>query len=350
MQAGVKYRIRGGRRYIDRKEVQDLLSYLRLLSNPRNLSALKRSINTPSRGIGDKSQLALFKWIEKTNSDCLSKNHIPPTLLDYLYAINLLTEEDNQSNGEGEDDLESSLLDNGGDLDESLHASLAHSCPLTQREKRTLSKYSSVITKLHRLSLNTCLPLTDLVNTLLTTIDYRGYITQLSHNDSENEKERWENIVEILKTADRYSDKRNGNGNGNGGTSLENFIEYYDCFQTLSDGNGNDLGDKAEGESDDLVELMTIHASKGLEFDVVVISGAEEGVLPLTSDGNCEEEERRLAYVAITRAKSLLIITYREHLKRIRTNGSHYRMKTTPSRFLNPLKSIPATNCIWVKS
>jgi superfamily I DNA/RNA helicase len=337
MQAGVKYKIRGGRKYIDRKEVQDLLAYLRLMTNPRNLSALKRSINTPSRGIGEKSQLALFKWIEKTNSECFSKNHVPPTLLDYFYAINLLTETREEEEGDRE------ALENldSGDLDESLHASLAHSCPLNQREKRTLAKYSSIITQLHRLSRN--IPVTELVNTLITTIDYRDYITQLSNNDSDNETERWENVVEILKTAENYSKKQQNGENGDG-TSLESFVEYYDCFQTLSDGNEMD---KSES---DIVELMTIHASKGLEFDVVVVSGAEEGVLPLTNDGNCEEEEKRLAYVAITRAKSLLIITYREYLKRIRTNGSHYRMKSTPSRFLNSLKSIPTANCIWVKS
>ena len=339
MQAGVKYKIRGGRKYIDRKEVQDLLAYLRLIVNPRNLFALKRSINTPSRGIGEKSQLSLFKWIEKTNSECFTKNHVPPTLLDYFYAINLLTGAKEEEHGD-QDDLESNFPEIR-DLDESLHASLAHSCPLNQREKRTLAKYSSIITQLHKLSRN--ISLTELVNTLITTIDYRGYITQLSNNDRENEAERWENIVEILKTADGYSNQPNDEKGS--GTALENFIEYYDCFQTLSDGNEIDMP-----ESNEIVELMTIHASKGLEFDVVVISGVEEGVLPLTNDGNCEQEERRLAYVAATRAKNLLIITYREHLKRIRNNGSHYRMKATPSRFLNSLKSISPTSCTWVKS
>lgn len=331
MHAGVKYKVRGSKRYIDRKEVQDFIAYLRFLVNPRNQLALKRSINTPARGIGEKSQSSFFKWVDEVNLESARKNHVPPTLLDYFYAIKLLSDETSDETTSIDDEVTDGL-------DEMLHEKLAHSCPLNHRERRALLKYASLIIRLHQLSRNICL--SDLVNYLLTTLDYRGYIDQLSENDHENATERWGNILEVINTAERYSEK---NGE-NFGIDLENFIEYFDCFQ-------NSLEDiETKNPEIDTVELMTIHASKGLEFDVVVIAGVEEGVLPLTSDGNSEEEEKRLAYVAITRARNFLILSYRESLRKLRNNGSHYRMKTIPSRFLTPLKSLPPSTCVWVSS
>lgn len=334
MQAGVKYKIRGGKRYIDRKEVQVLLSYMRFIVNPRNMFALKNSINTPARGIGEKSQLALFKWIDDVNSEYHAKNHVPPTLLDYFYAIKLLSDESYA--GDQTIQVNTTDYEMTDGLDESLHNSLAHSCPLNQRERRALLKYASLIIQSHQMSKK--VPLTELVTFLLNNLDYREYINQLSENDQESAAERWRNVVEILNTAERYSEKTDSQF----GYSLENFIEYYDCFQHSLEENEND-----EPKAD-TVEMMTIHASKGLEFDVVVVAGVEEGVLPLTNAGNSEEEEKRLAYVAVTRAKSFLILTYRESLRKMRRNGSFYRLKTTPSRFLTPLKSLPSSTCVWV--
>jgi DNA helicase II / ATP-dependent DNA helicase PcrA len=337
MQAGVKYKIVGGKKFLERKEVKDLLSYLRLLVNPRNIPALKRSINTPARGIGEKSQLAFFKWVERTDSEYQGKSHIQPTLLDYFYALRLLTER----RGDLDDDQENNVcseFDLSDDLDERLHVSLAHSCPLNTREKRVLSKYALLITRLHQASRK--IQLTDLIDQLLTQVDYREYITQLSGNDPETISGRWGNVVEVIKTAERYS--VGWNGVGDGGSALANLVEYFDCFQSSFE------EENADETEDEIVQLMTIHASKGLEFDVVFISGVEEGVLPLTTKGISEEEEKRLAYVAITRAKSLLIITYRELLIQFRSNGSHYRFKSKPSRFLTPLKSLPSSTCSWV--
>jgi DNA helicase II / ATP-dependent DNA helicase PcrA len=333
MQADVKYKILGGRRFIERKEVKDLLSYFQLLANPRNTSALTRNINTPTRGIGETTQLSFFRWVERTNAEYQEKNYLPPTLLDYFYAIRLLTESAYH--------LETSEIDLSDDLDESLHVSLAHSCPLSKREKRVLSKYAVLIIQLHQASRK--IPLSGLINLTLTLLEYRMYLAQLSDNDTEMISERWASIVEIMKTAERYDAASQivGDGSGDGGSALSKLVEYYDCFQSIE-------GDDTEESKAEVVQLMTIHASKGLEFDVVFLSGAEEGVLPLTSREIDQEEERRLAYVAITRAKSLLIITYREQLTQFRSNGSQYRIKSKPSRFLDSLKSLPNSTCSWV--
>lgn len=378
-----KYKIRGNKKFIDRKEVQDILSYIRLLVNPRNVLSCQRNINSPSRGIGEKSQIAFFKWMEDSNQEFIQKNHIPPTIMDYLYALRFLSEHklsdgeinypinsdihhhnhnNNQSNmkNETDDDGDDDIIDNYNseqisEIDENLHLQLAHLCPLNQREKKVLSKYALLMTNLHQQSKR--IPLPELMNNLLTQIDYRNYLSQLNDNDPEIVADKWANIEQILHTAEKLTKNSNSSNSNNSNNSnnshskssvLDNFIEFYDSFSSASDEDLN----QSEIEEDGVVELMTIHASKGLEFDVVVLSGAEEGTLPIHSAAENEqiEEEKRLAYVAITRAKNILIITYRKLCSKIRSNGSHFRVKTSPSRFFTCLKTLPTSQCVWVHS
>lgn len=241
---GVPHRIIGGTRFFDRKEVRDMISYLSVINNPDDEIRLRRIINTPKRGIGDKtvdtaSQIA--QQVGETLFETISK------AADY---------------------------------------------PAISRAAQKLSVFTELISKYMKKNESGELSLSELYGQLLVEINYEAFIKA---DEPEKAEEKIENIHELSSMLQRYEEEAGEE------SSLSGFLEEVALFTDI---------DNYDKEADSVV-LMTVHAAKGLEFPVVFLPGWEEGVFPgnaVIYDPTQVEEERRLAYVAITRAREELYI------------------------------------------
>ncbi|MDJ0625072.1 MAG: 3'-5' exonuclease [Candidatus Caenarcaniphilales bacterium] len=265
----IAYRIYGGMRFYDRLEIKDLISYLRLVYNPKDSSALKRVINSPKRGVGA-STIAL---IEK-KSDSIG--------LSLFGAL-------------------SDLLDSG---------------ELGPKVTQAAHSFVELIDELVKDSQVLSVP-----EILKLVIQKTGYILALEALNTDEAQGRIDNIHELINVAQQFEEESEDK-------SLEAFLAQVALVGDSEMAKGN--------EEADSVTLMTIHSSKGLEFPFVFITGMEEGVFPhtraLADTNNAKEdleEERRLLYVAITRAEEKLYFTY---ARRRRLWGQ--REFAEPSRFL----------------
>ena len=265
----VPYRIVGGQRFYDRKEIKDALAYLRVIHNPNDSVSLKRIINVPARGIGN-------------------------TTLTKLEAETLLT-------------------------DSSLWEVLGNEQVLTEfgaRTRKNLSEFRELILGLR--ALRDTLSVHDL---LKTTLERSGYLQALHEENSLEAQGRLENLSELLQAAVEFEAT----------TESPTLAAFLEGTALVSDIDSLEEGTPA-------VTLMTLHAAKGLEFPVVFLTGLEEGVFPhMRSLEKREqlEEERRLCYVGLTRAKEELYLSWAR--QRSQFLGTAYN---PPSRFL---KEIPET-------
>lgn len=242
MKSGIPYRIFGGLRFYDRKEIKDIISYLRLIQNPADDVALKRVINVPKRGIGNTTlETAAGIALERSCS---------------IYAV----------------------------------ISSAHEIPDLKRSAAKLVEFVSMINNFRVQAESTSMQeLIDMV------INKSGILTELKAEETDEARTRIENIQELISGAIEFEEQ-----------SEEKGLEAYLANVMLV----SDI-DNLEGERDHVV-LMTLHSAKGLEFPVVFIPGFEEGVFPgmRSMDSEAElEEERRLCYVGITRARERLYLT-----------------------------------------
>jgi len=265
VRAGIPYRIYGGLRFYDRKEVKDIVAYLRVIVNPSDDASLRRIINTPRRAIGDTTIAELVKHA--------AAEDMP---------------------------LFSALVD----VPETLSA----------RPRKCVSEFGDLMNDL--IIAREEMGLLAFVTHL---IEKTGLKAQYARDESDEGKARVENIDEFLGAVAEYEKAAES-------PSLEDYLENV---ALVSDLDNAELGSKT-------VTLMTIHSAKGLEFPVVFMTGLEEGVFPTSrslqgDDG--VEEERRLCYVAITRAQKQLYISYAS--QRMLYNQVNYN---APSRFL---KEIP---------
>ena len=243
VRAGVPNRIYGGQRFYDRKEVKDLLAYMRALVNPDDDVSVRRIINEPKRGIGDSSVEALMVYAE---------------------------------------DMEMSLM--GAVLDSA-------NAGLSTRAAKLVGSFADLMVDLTE-SMYT-LGMSEFVSAL---IEKTGYVKALEAAKTEENQNRIENIREFEGAVSEF-EKLNPEG------TLSDFLENVALISDTDDLN----------QSGGAVTLMTLHSAKGLEFDVVFLAGMEEGVFPLsraTFDETQLEEERRLAYVGITRAKKRLFMSH----------------------------------------
>lgn len=267
MRRNIPYRIVGGLKFYDRKEVKDIIAYLRLIQNPLDDVSLKRIINVPKRGIGNAT-------LEKVEN----------------YA---------QRKAES---LYSTLLD-------------VEDVPgLSQRAINNLKKFTDMINKY--IAMSQVMGLKDFVEEVVYGT---GYIKELEEEGSDESATRIENLKEFISVAVDF-EMQNVDGN------LEDFLANVSL---LSD------TDKT-ADVNEAVTMMTVHSAKGLEFPVVFLVGMEEGLFPIARaiDSESElEEERRLCYVAITRAEEQLFISY-ANMRTIYGNTTY----SVPSRFL---KEIP---------
>ena len=259
----IPYEIIGGTRFYERKEIKDVLAYLRLLANPADEVSLLRVMNYPARGIGDVTVEHLRKFAS-------------------LHSL--------------------SLFDSLKQIDEVRE--------LTDRAKNSLAQFRTIIDKYQ--SLRPQMTLSEWARSL---VDELGILSIFKEERTAESMGRWENVQELLSAISEFSsDKPDG--------TLESFLEEVALVSDI---------DSWEGEHN-AVTLMTLHASKGLEFPVVMIAGLEEGLLPFyssTIEFSDVEEERRLFYVGITRAEQKLYITYT--ILRYRFGDITY---PTESRFL----------------
>jgi DNA helicase-2/ATP-dependent DNA helicase PcrA len=243
MRAGIPYRVVGGVRFYERKEIKDLLAYLRLLVNPQDLVSARRVINTPKRGIGDATVAAIeefSRWEE-----------IP-----FIEAARRVDE----------------------------------ISVLAARARGAVASFVQVLDRLAAFVEDGMTP-SQLVQAVAQE---SGYLAELEAERTVEAQGRIENIQELSGVAAEFEAR--------GGEGLSNFLEQV---ALVSDADQYD-------ERDSTVTLMTLHIAKGLEFPVVFIVGMEDGVFPhyrSMTDAAQLEEERRLAYVGITRARERLYLT-----------------------------------------
>ena len=245
---GIPYRIIGGTRFFDRREVRDMIAYLSVVNNPDDQVRLRRILNVPKRGIGDKTADMAAEIAQQVGE----------SLFDVLRR--------------------------------------AEDYPALSRGAKKLKEFAETIQGFIEKNQAGATPPSQLYGQLVEALDYEGY---LRADDPLSAEERIENVRELSSMLQRYEQEAGEDG------ELSGFLEEVALFTDI---------DNYEAGADAVV-LMTIHSAKGLEFPVVFLPGWEEGVFPgnaVLYDPTQVEEERRLAYVAITRAKEELTLTHAE--------------------------------------
>ncbi len=258
---GIPYRVVGGTRFYDRKEIKDVIAYLRLIFQPEDRVSFERVVNVPARGVGAKSIANFFAWKEAEG-------------LSILQALQQ-----------------------------------ADSCAdLTPKARKSLSELGDILASLREVSEDASV--SGLIDSLLRRIDYLHY---LDDGTAQGEA-RQENVKELLSVAREYQDE-----------GLAGFLEEVALVSDLDSADFNG----------DAVTLMTLHAAKGLEFPVVFMTGMEESIFPHSRalyDQSEMEEERRLCYVGMTRARQELYMSYAS--SRMLYGGVQHN---PPSRFLSEI-------------
>jgi DNA helicase-2/ATP-dependent DNA helicase PcrA len=294
--ANIAYRIVGGMRFYDRAEVKDLLAYLRVMINPADDMSLLRIINTPSRGIGKTTITRLLDSAAEQGR----------TLSDLL-----------------DDELTLAQFGNAA--------------------RKRLGAFAGLMSGLRDVAASGA-PLGEVGAEL---VNQSGYAEMLKHDDTPEADARFQNIQELVASMDEFEREHSE-------ATLADFLENVTLHTSADEAaTGGPLartalsGERTTGERStaDRVTLMTVHAAKGLEFPVVMVTGLEEQVFPFRGidpweDPDELEEERRLAYVAFTRAKKRLVLSFAA----IRRIFGQQRVGI-PSRFLTEL---PGEDVEWI--
>lgn len=268
IKSGISYNMVGGLKFYERKEIKDIIAYLRVIFNPADSLSLLRIINVPKRGIGDAS-------LAKIQAHAAANN------VSLFEAV---------SNAAAIDGLSSRFVSKLDDL-------------------------AGIIFELMNLANEA--PVEDLIDRVLRDT---GYLEELENERTPQAQSRIDNLHELISVAQEFAASEEEN-------NLENFLAHVALVSDIDD---TELGE-------DAITLMTLHSSKGLEFPVVLLVGMEEGLFPharTLMDETEIEEERRLCYVGITRAKEKLFLSSTK-MRTIYGNTVTY----PPSRFL---QEIPA--------
>ena len=247
---GIPYRIFGGLRFYDRKEIKDIIAYLRILHNPADAVSLRRVINVPARGIGDTTIDRLERAAQRIGVS--------------LYQA---------------------ALDPSG-------------AEVASAAVRKLGEFTGMMERLR--SEMDDLTLTDLVRKV---IDATGYVKALEEERSIEARIRIENLTELLTATEDFQEQ-------NRDASLAAFLDQVTLITDMEQQSTREGKGRPSANS---VTLMTLHNAKGLEFPAVFMAGMEEGLFPHSRSAESDdelEEERRLCYVGMTRAKERLILTH----------------------------------------
>ena len=270
----LRYKLVGGTRFYERKEIKDVIAYLRVIHTPRDEVSLLRIINTPGRSIGEKTQQELVQWARNLD-------------VSVWEALELLANDE------------------------------AQNPPFAARARTALTGFAKLIAGLR--DQRNDLRLDELLNRLLERVDFEAAL--IAEHGEEEGADRWANVLELHNVTAEYVAMPIE-------AQLPSFLEEVALISDV------DTLDSAR-EREPGVTLITLHQAKGLEYPVVFLVGLEEGLLPhsrSTSDPDSVEEERRLLYVGVTRAKERLYLLYA--FKRALWGRLEV---ATPSRFLGDI-------------
>nr|WSX22405.1 DNA helicase PcrA [Streptomyces tubercidicus] len=284
IRVGLPYKVVGGVRFYERKEVRDVLAYLRVLANPEDTVPLRRILNVPKRGIGDRAEAMI---------DALSARE----KITFPQALRRVDE----------------------------------AYGMAARSANAVKRFNVLMEELRTIVESGAGPATILEAALERT----GYLAELQASTDPQDETRIENLQELAAVALEFEQDR---GEDNPGT-LSDFLE-----QVALVADSDQIPDEDE-EGSGVITLMTLHTAKGLEFPVVFLTGLEDGVFPhMRSLGQTKEleEERRLAYVGITRARERLYVT-RSTMRSAWGQPSY----NPPSRFL---EEIPGDFMEWKRT
>ncbi|HUT14787.1 MAG TPA: UvrD-helicase domain-containing protein [Anaerolineae bacterium] len=284
---GLPYKLVGATRFYERREIKDVMAYLRLIHNPYDDVSLRRTINVPPRGIGKRTREAFEQW---------AQGHSVPAYT----ALQLLRE------------AKQNKIDAAEEAHRAEQGASYPAPPLDTRSSKALLSFLDLLDGLAAARQDRTV--LELLDHLLEDSGYAEYV----RDGTEEGEERWENIRELRTVAQDYRDLPPD-------TSLTTFLEDVALVSEVDNLR----------EETDAATLLTLHMAKGLEFDNVFIVGLDEGILPHSrSMGEPDEmeEERRLCYVGMTRAKQRL---YLLHTFRRTRFGS--QELSEPSRFLRDI-------------
>jgi DNA helicase-2/ATP-dependent DNA helicase PcrA len=287
MRESIPYKIIGGVRFYERKEIKDALAYLKLIMNPHDDVSLRRVINVPARGIGK----GVMDSLQGIDPNAILED-APPLLAAGLQEVSSAR---------------------------SLWAKLVYAVDdgkLTSRATASLRVFRDLIATLADVARKESVSIT-----MGKMLDQTGYLKDLRDENTEEANERIENLMELVSAAREYETREQE-------ASLGGFVDRLSLLSEV---------DEESGSREAKVWMMTMHAAKGLEFPLVVIAGLEEGLFPHSRSSEDEaelEEERRLCYVGMTRAQSQLVLT---SAARRRVFGEY--QSTEPSRFLDEIPS-----------
>ncbi len=286
IRVGLPYKVVGGVRFYERKEVRDALSYLRVLANPTDTVSLRRILNTPRRGIGDRAEACLEAFA--------SRERVP-----FAEALRRCDEV-------------------GG---------------MATRSAKAVREFADLMDELRALVAGNMPP----AEVLEAVLDRTGYLAELAASTDPQDEGRVENLSELVGVAREFSEQHPEGG----------VAEFMEQVSLVADADQIPAGPDADGDGDGegVVTLMTLHAAKGLEYPVVFLAGLEDGVFPherVFGDTSELEEERRLAYVGLTRARERL------YLSRAAVRSVWGQVRANPaSRFLD---EIPEGLVDWQRS
>ncbi|MFH9010572.1 DNA helicase PcrA [Streptomyces sp. NPDC017943] len=285
IRVGLPYKVVGGVRFYERKEVRDVLAYLRVLSNPEDSVPLRRILNVPKRGIGDRAEAMI---------DALSQRE----KISFPQALKRVDE----------------------------------AYGMAARSTNAVKRFNTLMEDLRTIVESGAGPAT----VLEAVLERTGYLAELQASTDPQDETRIENLQELAAVAMEFEQER-GEDAETGGT-LSDFLE-----QVALVADSDQIPDEEDG--DGVITLMTLHTAKGLEFPVVFLTGMEDGVFPhmrALGENKELEEERRLAYVGITRARERLYLT-RSTLRSAWGQPSY----NPPSRFL---EEIPPAHVEWKRT
>lgn len=284
IRVGLPYKVVGGVRFYERKEVRDVLAYLRVLANPEDSVPLRRILNVPKRGIGDRAEAMI---------DALSQRE----KISFPQALKRVDE----------------------------------AYGMAARSTNAVKRFNTLMEDLRTIVESGAGPAT----VLEAVLERTGYLAELQASTDPQDETRIENLQELAAVALEFEQER-GEGEPVG---LSDFLE-----QVALVADSDQIPDE-DDEGSGVITLMTLHTAKGLEFPVVFLTGMEDGVFPhMRALGQTKEleEERRLAYVGITRARERLYLT-RSTLRSAWGQPSY----NPPSRFL---EEIPAAHMEWKRT
>ncbi len=286
VRVGLPYKVVGGTRFYERREVKDALAYLKVIANPSDDVSLRRILNVPKRGIGDRAEAALAALAER--------ERVP-----FVVAV----------------------------------GRAADAPGIAPRSVAAVEAFAALLEQLGQVR-----DLHDGIGTLLEAVVERsGYLAELRASSDPQDETRIENLAELVAVAREFDDARLADGEV---PELDAFLEQVSLVA-----DADEIPDSPEAQATGVVTLMTLHTAKGLEFPVVFLTGMEDGTFPhMRSLGDAVEleEERRLAYVGITRARERL------HLSRAAVRSAWGAPQYSPaSRFLD---EIPAELIEWERA